>query len=303
MIAAWSTVLVTGGSGLIGRHALPALTALGLRVTTVARNDADIVCDLLDPAQRADLMSRVRPASWLHLAWETKHGQFWSAPSNLDWLAASADLLRRFADAGGRRVVMAGTCAEYDWSRADGGPLSEDAPLKPATLYGSAKLALATALAGFAATAGISFAWGRVFLLIGDGEHRDRLVPSLARALLAGEPAPFGDGGNARDFLDSRDAGAAFAALLAGDTQGAVNIASGTAVAVVEVAATLAMLAGRSDLLRPDALPPRADEPRLLVADTRRLKNEVGFRAKFTLEHSLADALAYWRGATDTGGR
>jgi nucleoside-diphosphate-sugar epimerase len=301
MSAGGEIVLVTGASGIIGRHAAPALARRGWRVITASRHGGDINCDLLDPGQRAQLMARARPTHWLHLAWETKHGHFWSAPSNLDWLAASTDLLRRFADAGGRRVVMAGTCAEYDWSHADGGPLSEDAPLKPATPYGEAKLALATALADFAAGAKLSYAWGRVFLLIGDGEHRDRLVPSLARALIAGKPAACGSGRQVRDFLDTRDAGAAFAALLAGDVQGAVNIASGKATAIADVATTLGRLAGRSDLVRLGALPDRAGEPRQLVADTSRLEKEVRFRAAIGLERALADALDYWRAEARAG--
>ena len=75
---------------------------------------------------------------------------------------------------------------------------------------------------------GISFAWGRIFFLHGPGEHPDRLVPSVTRALLAGEPARCTDGRQVRDFLhSSSDAAHAFAALLALRVEGPVNIASG----------------------------------------------------------------------------
>ena len=49
------------------------------------------------------------------------------------------------------------------------------------------------------------------------------------------------------------------------------------------------------------ALPDRAGEPDRIVADARRLENEVGFQAAISLERSLADALGYWRAQADAG--
>src|SRR5215469_16223623 len=122
MSTAVGSVLLTGATGLVGRHARAALEQGGYEVIAVSRRESPVICDLLDPSMRRSLIDRYRPTHWLHLAWETRHGYFWSAPENRTWVSASLDLLDLFVAAGGRRVVMAGTCAEYDWKKLDKRP-------------------------------------------------------------------------------------------------------------------------------------------------------------------------------------
>jgi nucleoside-diphosphate-sugar epimerase len=286
-------VLLTGAGGLLGRPAALALAARGFEVVAVSRH-GPVAADLLDAGARRTLMAHYRPSHWLHLAWETKHGYFWSAPENEDWVEASLDLARHFADGGGQRAVIAGSCAEYDWSALPRTPISEAAPLAPATAYGAAKCTLHARLARLARGA-FDYGWGRVFLPVGEGEHPDRLVPSILRALLAGEPAAVTSGRQVRDFIDARDAGAAFAALLASDVTGPVNIGSGDGHSVAELATTLGRLAGRPELVRLGALPDRLDDPPYLVAKVDRLTQEVGFRPAIDFETMLADARAHAR--------
>ena len=293
-------ILVTGAAGFIGRNALAPLVAAGFEVHGCARGDAPYIdgvawhrADLMDAAARAALIETVRPDTVLHCAWETEHGRFWNAPTNLDWVAASVDLMRRAADCGLSRFVGVGTCFEYSPQTAAN--CDETAtPIAPQTLYGTAKDACRRLVEGYARSTGLSWAWGRAFLLYGPGETETRLVPQVARRLLAGEPAPIGPGHRPRDFMDARDAGAALAALALSPVEGPVNIATGHAATVAEVATTLGRLAGRPDLVRVGALPDR-DEPERIVADVRRLTEEVGFRAIRPLEQGLAEALDWWR--------
>ena len=85
-------------------------------------------------------------------AWNVTPGQYWTSPENHAWRTATAALARAFYDAGGRRFVGAGTCAEYDWS---GGLCDElTTPLEPATLYGEAKLGAWQEIAEAARAAG-----------------------------------------------------------------------------------------------------------------------------------------------------
>jgi nucleoside-diphosphate-sugar epimerase len=60
------------------------------------------------------------------------------------------------------------------------------------------------------------------------------------------------------------------------------------------VAQALGRVAGRPDLLRLGALPSRPDDPPFLVADTARLRNEVGYAPKISFEEMLADAYQWW---------
>ncbi len=151
----------------------------------------------------------------------------------------------------------------------------------------------------YAREVGLSLAWGRIFLLYGPGEDERRLVAHVIRALLAGSEAQTSDGTQVRDFLHVADVAGGFAALLDSPVEGAVNIASGDGVAIARVLALIGEEAGRPDLLRVGALPRRAGEPPRLVADTLRLRTEVGFTPALSLQDGIADTVAWWRARRD----
>lgn len=292
-------VLVTGASGFIGRQTLAPLVERGYEVHALDLRPGDAPgvvwhrADLLDGPAAAEAVAAIGASHCLHLAWEVGAG-FWEAPANADWVAASLALLRAFHAAGGRRFVGAGTCAEYDWS-VPYERLSEDVARHPSTFYGVAKDATRRVLEGYAEKVGLSWAWGMLFFSFGPDERPERLIPSVIGDLLAGQRARTTAGTQVRDFLDVRDQGAAFAALLDSAVDGPVNIGSGEAVTVADVVRRIAAVAGRPDLLDIGALPMRPGEPQRLVADVRRLEDEVGFRRQTTLDRGLADAVAWWR--------
>ena len=299
-------VLVTGAGGFVGRHALAPLAERGYEVHAVSRSRLGPeqsgvswhAADLLAPGAAERLCAQVRPTHLLHLAWYTEPGHYWRSPENLRWVEASLALLRAFGGEGGLRVVTAGTCAEYDW--AAGARCDErSTPVRPATLYGACKGALATIQRAYAAEAGLSQAWGRLFFLYGPDEHPTRLVASVASALLAGRPAECTSGEQRRDFLHAADAADAFAALLDGEVEGPVNIASGESVPVRHVISRIARLAGNPDLVRLGARPTPAGEPAELGARVERLRDEAGWRPRRSLEDGLAEVVAWWRAKLD----
>jgi nucleoside-diphosphate-sugar epimerase len=298
-------VLLTGASGFIGAHAPAALSARGFEVHAVASGKSptaaaggDVAAwhraNLLDPAAVRTLVEQVRPTHLLHLAWYAEHGLFWTSTENVRWVESSLTLLRAFGEAGGERAVMAGTCAEYDWSA--GGLFVEGvSPLAPATLYGTCKHALRLVGEAWCEQNGIEFAWGRVFLLFGPGEHPERLVPAVARAVLAGEPARCSHGRQLRDFLYSADVADAFAALLDSNVGGAVNIGSGDGRSVGELVGLVAAAAGDGGLVRLGELSARTGEPMELLADVGRLRDEVGWAPRVTLAEGVQRTVGWWR--------
>jgi nucleoside-diphosphate-sugar epimerase len=290
-----SRVLLTGATGFLGRSVAEQLVTAGHEVhalTTGAPPPRDEVrwhqADLLEGA---GVVGEVAPEVLVHLAWYVEHGKFWSAPENVRWVEASLALLRAFAAAGGRRAVLAGTCAEYDWTALGERCEELSTPLRPATLYGAAKHGLHTVAAAYAEQAGIELAWGRIFFPYGPGEPGGRLVPGVGRALLAGEPVPTTRGEQVRDFVYVDDAAAAFAALASGGVTGPVNIGSGEPVAVREVVERLAALAGAPELPQFGALPERLGDPPRLVADVRRLRDELGLVPRVGLDEGLTRCL------------
>jgi nucleoside-diphosphate-sugar epimerase len=280
-----SRVLVTGARGFVGRLAVEALQRRGFEVHAAGRREAD----LLETSGASRLVRSAGASHLLHLAWTTEHGRYWEDPANRDWVAATARLIEAFVQAGGERVVLAGSCAQYDWSA--GGPFSEgETPRRPATLYGRAKQEASELVPETGATAMLFFPYG-------PHEPPKRLVPSVARSILAGEEARTTAGTQVRDFIHVADCGAALAALLESEVAGDVNVGSGEGTAVAEVARTVARLAGREELLGIGALPDGGDETRV-VASTERLRDEVGFVSSFTLEEGLRDAVEWWRQRT-----
>jgi nucleoside-diphosphate-sugar epimerase len=299
-LADHARVLLTGASGFIGRHAIGALLERGAEVHAVGRSAAaGYSCtwhqaDLLAPGAPQQVIAAVRPNVVLHLAWCVEHGNFWTDPANLDWIAATLALARASAEHGVRRFIGVGTCFEYDWPN-EGPCVESETPLAGHTLYDRAKAACRSVLAEFLGEAGLSFAWARLFFLYGRDEAPNRLVASIARALVRGEPAPTSSGRAIRDFMDTRDAGAALAALALAGTAGDVNIATGEAHSVRAIAKLLGDIIRRPDLVEIGALPDR-EEPPYIVGSSKRLRDEVGFAPQITLERGLANALAFWRG-------
>jgi nucleoside-diphosphate-sugar epimerase len=278
-------VLVTGARGFVGRFAVDALLRRGCEVHAAGRREAD----LLEPSGASTLVRIAGASHLLHLAWTTEHGRYWEDPANRDWVAATARLFEAFVQAGGERVVLAGSCAQYDWSAAR--PFSEaETPRRPTTLYGRAKQEASELVPETGATAILFFPYG-------PHEQPKRLVPSVARSLLAGEEARTTAGTQVRDFIHVADCGAALAALLESEVAGGVNVGSGEGAAVAEVARIVARLAGREELLRIGALPDGDDETSV-VASTKRLRDEVGFSPSFTLDDGLRDAVEWWRQRT-----
>ncbi len=285
-------VLVTGGSGFIGRQTLAPLRARGYEVHAPTSRDAD----LLVPDTAARMFEALRPTQLLHLAWDARPGRYWTSTDNVAWVEASLRLLRSFTEAGGERAVLAGTCAEYAW-RNETHCDETRTPLEPATLYGAAKHGLRIVAQRYAEQAGLSFAWGRIFFAFGPHEHPSRLVSSVAAALARGEPAETGPGTQVRDFLHTEDLGAAFAALVDEPVDGAVNMASGDPRPIRDLIEALAEAAGRPDLLRIGARPANPAEPASITAAVDRLRDEVGWRPARTLEERAAETVAWWRRA------
>jgi nucleoside-diphosphate-sugar epimerase len=295
-------VLVTGAGGFLGAATLAHLAQGGHEVHAVSTrsrpNTPEVawhVADLLQAGAADELITLVRPELLLHLAWYSEHGRYWMSAENVRWVEATLRLVRSFVERGGQRAVLAGTCAEYAWDGQDKALSERETPLRPATLYGVSKNATRCVAEAFAEQAGIELAWGRIFFVYGPGEGDRRLVPSVVRSLLEARQASVTEGLQVRDFMHVNDVGAAFVALLDSDVHGAVNVGTGTGVTVRELVETIGSLTGRPELIALGAVPTRVDEPRSLVADVGRLRDEVGFRPRTSLRDGLEGTIAWWR--------
>jgi nucleoside-diphosphate-sugar epimerase len=117
----------------------------------------------------------------------------------------------------------------------------------------------------------------------------------VTRALLNGAHVPTTHGDQRRDFLHVSDVAGAFAALVDGQPSGAVNIAAGKAVAIREILELIEKATGKHDAIQYGALPMRTGEPDAIVGDSRRLREEFGFRPRIGLKTGIDETVAWWQ--------
>lgn len=295
-------VIITGANGFVGRHCIDLLLRRGYEVHAVdqypkALASGDAVqrhaVNLLKPGETDALLSRIRPSRLLHFAWYTTPGKYWTSNYNYTWLKASLDMLESFHKYGGERAVFAGSCAEYDWHHDVF--IENVTPTSPETPYGICKNALRMIMESFAENNKMSWAWGRMFFLYGPHENPNRLVPSVITSLLQGKVAQCSDGELMRDFLYVSDVADAFLTLMDSDIQGPVNIASGVPVRIAQVVACVEKILSLRNMVAFGALQKRSNEPSQLIADTSRLRNEVGWMPMYDLESGIRMTVEWWK--------
>lgn len=274
-------VLLTGATGFIGRQVLRTLAERGVRVRVVVRDGKQGQLETLEGFETIvstpDLFAE--NSEWwadtckeidtvIHAAWYVEPGKYLQSAKNLDCLTGTLHLAKGAAQAKVRRFIGIGTCFEYDLTE---GLLSIETPLRPLTPYAGTKAAAFMALMQWLPLQGVEFAWCRLFYLHGDGEDGQRLVPYLRKKLTAGEPADLSSGKQIRDFLDIREAAQMIVEAALGDEQGAINICSGVAITVRQLAEEIADEYGRRDLLKFGVRPDNLIDPPRVVGVRRRI--------------------------------
>lgn len=294
-------VLVTGASGFIGRHTIKFLLSKGYEVHAVSNQTFEFYpenitfhqVDLLNSSKVTDLIRQVCPSHLLHFAWYAVPGKYWTSDLNLDWVSSSIHLIKEFISHGGKRIVMAGSCAEYDWNYEV--CCEFKTPLSPQTLYGNAKASLFKLLDSYSKEKLISYAWGRIFFLYGPHEYPQRLVSSIINSLIKNENAKCSHGLQYRDFLHVDDVADAFCSLLDSDITGPVNIASGEPVQLKNVISMISEDLNGNHLIQLGAYPTSPKEPLTLYANVERLKNELNWSPKYSLENGLKHTISWWK--------
>lgn len=275
-------VLLTGASGFIGRYVLRFLQTHGIDTVVIGRhvplNISEVKfkeTDLLSQVNFNKMLGDEGFTHLLHLAWYAEHGAYWKSTLNLDWLRATIQLVDAFCNSGGRKVVIAGTCAEYEWKNDY---CNENTTrVLPNSLYGAAKDATRRLAEVVCTGYQVDLAWGRIFFPYGRGEDLRRLIPSLS-AVFKGERSPFGVNANAyRDFLHVEDIASAFVRLLDEDAVDVYNVCSGHSIQLIDIVKQIAKLYGADPRIVLDLSSARPGEPNLLVGDNQKLL-DLGWR-------------------------
>jgi GDP-L-fucose synthase len=308
-------IVVTGGSGFLGRHVVAELERRGCRHVFAPRKAQ---YDLTRESEVARLYADIRPGMVIHLAAvvggiganRANPGRFFY--DNLVMGALTMEYARR---SGVRKFVAIGTICSYPkftpvpFQEADlwnGYPEETNAP------YGLAKKMLLVQAQAYREQYGFDAIFLLPVNLYGPGDNFDpessHVIPALIRKFVEArdERRPsvevWGDGSATREFLYVEDAARAIVqAAERYESPEPVNIGAGFEIAIRDLASRVRELTGYEGEIRWDTSKPNGQPRRSL--DVSRAEQTFGFRATTSFDEGLARTIAWYQEARTTARR
>lgn len=302
--------LVTGGAGFIGSHMVDALLRLGHEVVVLdnfstgraenlshVKDKVEIVeCDIAIPG---DWVRHLKNTDWVfHLAALADIVPSIQNPeayfrANVD---GTFNILQASKAAGIRRLVYSASSSCY--GIPDNFPTSESAEIRPQYPYALTKRLGEELVVHWAQVYKLPAITLRFFNVYGTRSRTSGTYGAVFGVFLAqklgGQPLTVvGDGTQTRDFTYVTDVvGALIAAAKSDQIGDSYNVGSGQTVSVNR----LVELVGGEKI----HIPKRPGEPDCTFADIRRIKRDLGWSPKITIEEGVAEVLRnidYWRTA------
>lgn len=319
-------ILVTGGAGYIGSHAVQALLRKGFTVavydnlssghrTAVDSEAVFITGDLLDRDAVGEALRKHPVDLVMHFAAHSIVPQSVDDPLlSYRNIAGTVNLLAAMREAGVNRLVFSSTAAVYGEPRKL--PIPEDHPLTPANPYGQSKAWIETILSQLHRTQDLSYISLRYFNAagavpggsLGEDHHPEtHLIPLVLKTALGqreklfvfGTDYPTADGTAVRDYIhvcDLVEAHLLAMEALQGEkpVQGVYNLGHQRGYSVLEVIETARRVTGRK--ISWEAAPRRPGDPSTLIASSEKVKKELGWQPRYTgLEEIIATAWEWHR--------
>lgn len=291
-------VLITGGTGFIGRNVVDELISRGWEVHSLvfppfAPEKEGLIqyeMNLMDTEAVNKFLKEHNFENLIHLAW-------YVGPKchvhdlNLDWTLATLNLLKNFKENGGKRFAGAGTISEYEYKY--GYLLEDETPTSPKTLYGESKNSIYKIASVYCKQNGIEFKWPRIFNLYGPAEKSQRLMPSVINSCLKGEDVKVSDCLKFQDYLHVKDTACGIVDVFESDIEGAVNICSGKPVQLRAIVEKIAELTNFKGKILWGAIP-AAFGDEVVVGNNEKLKS-IGWSQKYSLEEGLKETIDWWK--------
>jgi UDP-glucose-4-epimerase GalE len=302
-------ILVTGGAGYIGSHAVRLFLARGHDVWVydnlsmghrqAVPADRLVIADLSETHRLDQVLVESRIEAVVHFAASAYVGESVREPAkyyqnNVVNTLALMECVRRH---GIWRFVFSSTCATYGVPERL--PLTEDQPIRPVNPYGATKATVERALADYAGAYGWGYAALRYFNAAGasrdgrigeDHEPETHLIPLVLLTALGRKPRvevfgtdyPTPDGTCVRDYVHVEDLAEAHLLALERLERGVglrYNVGTGTGHSVREVIRVSEEITGKAiPILESDRRP---GDPPELVASSDKIRKELGWQPRF----------------------
>ncbi len=323
-------VLVTGGAGYVGSHAVQALVRGGHEVTVlddlssghreaVDKNAEFVQGDAGDGALFDRLFARASFEAVMHFAAFIEVGESTRRPLSFydNNVGTAIRLLRSMERHRIKRFVFSSTCAVY--GVPDRMPLVETMPISPASPYARTKAVVEWALRDCADAWGLGYAALRYFNAAGAagdgtiGEDHDpetHLIPNVLKVALGqresvtvfGTDYPTPDGTCIRDYVHVNDLASAHVLVLEslGPGEGRIyNAGTGKGASVREVVETARRVTGHA--LPLVEAPRRAGDVPVLYADPALIRRELGWRPRCIELGEIVQSAWHWHRAHPDG--
>lgn len=331
-------VLVTGGAGYVGSHAVRALAAAGRDVVILDNLSAGhpeavariadafpsrrielVTGDTADSTLVGDTLARVAPSAVMHFAARLSVPESVADPAGYyrSNVIGTLTLLEAMVAAGVRRFVFSSTCAVFGEPQVV--PIEESHPRSPINAYGETKLAIERALGHFERAYALTSVALRYFNASGAdpdgllGEDHDpeiHLIPRAIMAAMGGEPLqvfgddyPTPDGTCQRDYVHVADLAQAHVLALArlesGGDSAVYNLGNGQAVSVREVIDAVERVSGRTVPFVTS--PRRPGDPARLVASSERARADLGWKPSLAGVDDIVGTAWRWHQAHPHG--
>ena len=311
-------IFVVGGAGYIGSVCAELLLNEGHEVSifdnlteghqrAVDSRANFVQGDLADRAQIQAALSSAHPDAVMHFAANALVGESMRDPSKYfrNNICNGLNLLDAMIAARVQRIVFSSTCAIFGLPERL--PIDEMTPAWPINPYGESKLAFEKILHWYDRIHGLRFVSLRYFNAAGATEnfgedHRQEthLIPNVLKVALGqkanveiyGTDYETPDGTCIRDYIHIVDLARAHMLALGAANSAFYNLGTGGGSSVREVIAACAKITGRKVAII--ERPRRLGDPPRLIASSKKIKEELGWRPQFQSLEAIIESAWKW---------
>jgi len=296
-------IIVTGGSGFLGRHLCRALAQAGHQIKNIdLKANPEFETVIADVRDEQKMLIEIKDADLVfHLASLIQAGESVEQPKKyVDYnINGTISVLEAMRQNGIKTFIFSSSAAIYGEPKRV--PIQEDDCTIPINPYGMTKLAMEALLSSYVDAHDFTGIALRYFNLYGPEEHHvpeTHAIPRFIKQIYNDETVTvWGDGGHQRDYVYIGDiVNAHLKAIELAQKQPQqyhyLNLSNENPASVLDIVRLIEKIMNKQAKI--EHFPPRPGDPRVLVADASKAHQELNWRGKVDLEQGLTNTVKYF---------